>query len=47
LVLVTDSSFAAIEFLAALGRYDVTCITRLRLSRDSRLGQRIDCPLAV
>jgi hypothetical protein len=31
LVLVTDSSFAAIEFLAALGRYDVTCITRLRL----------------
>ena len=31
LVLVTDSSFAAIELLAALCRYDVTCITRLRL----------------
>ena len=31
LILVTDSSFAAIEFLAALCRYDVTCITRLRL----------------
>jgi hypothetical protein len=31
IVLVTDSSFAAIEFLAALCRYDVTCITRLRL----------------
>jgi hypothetical protein len=31
LVLVTDSSFAAIEFLAALCRCDVTCITRLRL----------------
>ena len=31
LVLVTDSSFAAIEFLAALCRYHVTCITRLRL----------------
>jgi hypothetical protein len=31
LVLVTDSSFAAIGFLAALCRYDVTCIARLRL----------------
>jgi hypothetical protein len=31
LVLVTDSSFAAIEFLAALCRYHVTCVTRLRL----------------
>ena len=31
LVLVTDGSFAALEFRAALGRYDVTCITRLRL----------------
>jgi hypothetical protein len=31
LVLVTDSSFAALEFLAALGRHKVTCITRLRL----------------
>ena len=30
LVLVTDSSFAAIEFLAALCRHNVTCITRLR-----------------
>jgi hypothetical protein len=31
IVLVTDSSFAAIGFLAALCRYDITCITRLRL----------------
>ena len=31
MVLVTDSSFAVIEFLAALGRYKITCITRLRL----------------
>jgi hypothetical protein len=31
LVLVTDSSFAALEFLAALTRHHVTCITRLRL----------------
>jgi hypothetical protein len=31
LVLVTDSSFAALEFLAALIRHHVTCITRLRL----------------
>jgi hypothetical protein len=31
LVLVTDSSFAALEFLAALCRHNVTCITRLRL----------------
>jgi hypothetical protein len=31
LVLVTDSSFSAIEFLAALCRHNVTCITRLRL----------------
>ena len=31
LVLVTDSSFAALEFLAALVRHHVTCITRLRL----------------
>jgi hypothetical protein len=31
IVLVTDSSFAAIEFLAALCCYDITCITRLRL----------------
>jgi hypothetical protein len=31
LVLVADSSFAALEFLAALCRYNVTCITRLRL----------------
>ena len=31
LVLVTDSGFAALEFLAALARRNVTCITRLRL----------------
>src|SRR5918996_4179051 len=31
IVLVTDSSFAVIEFLAALGRYDIPCVTRLRL----------------
>ena len=31
MVLVTDSSFAVIEFLAALGSYKITCITRLRL----------------
>ena len=31
LVLVTDTSFAALEFLAALTRHHVTCITRLRL----------------
>jgi hypothetical protein len=31
MVLVTDSSFAVIEFLAALGRYNITCVTRLRL----------------
>ena len=31
LVLITDSSFAAIAFLAALCRHNVTCITRLRL----------------
>jgi DDE superfamily endonuclease len=31
LVLVADSSFAALEFLAALCRHSVTCITRLRL----------------
>jgi len=30
LVLVTDSGFAALEFLAALARRNVTCITRLR-----------------
>jgi hypothetical protein len=31
LVLVADSGFAALEFLAAAARQDVTCITRLRL----------------
>jgi hypothetical protein len=31
LVLVADSSFAALELLASLVRQDVTCITRLRL----------------
>ena len=31
LVLVTDSGFSALEFLAALRRQEVTCITRLRL----------------
>jgi hypothetical protein len=31
LVLVTDSGFSALEFLAALLRQEVTCITRLRL----------------
>ena len=30
-VLVTDSGFSALEFLAALRRHGVTCITRLRL----------------
>jgi hypothetical protein len=31
LVLVADSGFAALEFLAAVARHDVTCITRLRM----------------
>jgi len=31
LALVSDSSFAALEFLAALCRHNVTCVTRLRL----------------
>src|SRR3954463_7459562 len=31
LVLVADSSFAALELLAGLVRQDVTCVTRLRL----------------
>ncbi len=31
LVLVTDSGFAALEFLAALLRQEITCVTRLRL----------------
>jgi hypothetical protein len=31
LVLVTDSGFSALEFLAALLRQEVTCVTRLRL----------------
>jgi hypothetical protein len=31
LILVADSSFAALELLAALVRRDVTCVTRLRL----------------
>jgi hypothetical protein len=31
LVLVTDSGFSALEFLAALLRQEITCITRLRL----------------
>ena len=31
MVLVTDSSFGVIEYLAALCRYNVTCITCLRL----------------
>jgi hypothetical protein len=31
LVLVADSSFAALEFLSALARHGVVCVTRLRL----------------
>src|ERR671912_2370607 len=31
LVVVTDSGFSALEFLAALLRQEVTCVTRLRL----------------
>jgi len=31
LVVVGDSAFAALEFLAAVGRHKVTCVTRLRL----------------
>ncbi len=31
LVLVTDSGFSALEFLATLWRQEVTCVTRLRL----------------
>jgi len=31
LVVVGDSAFAALEFLAAAGRHRVTCVTRLRL----------------
>ena len=31
LVLVADSSFAALELLASLGRHGVTCVTRPRL----------------
>ncbi|WP_217362795.1 transposase [Roseicella sp. DB1501] len=37
LVLVTDSGFSALEFLAALLRQEVTCVTRLRL--DAALYQ--------
>ena len=37
LVLVTDSGFSALEFLAALRRHGVTCVTRLRL--DAALYQ--------
>ncbi|NOG73996.1 transposase [Roseicella sp. DB1501] len=37
LVLVTDSGFSALEFLAALFRQEVTCVTRLRL--DAALYQ--------
>ena len=37
LVLVTDSGFAALEFLAALLRQRITCVTRLRL--DAALYQ--------
>jgi hypothetical protein len=37
LVLVTDSGFSALEFLAALLRQKVTCVTRLRL--DAALYQ--------
>jgi hypothetical protein len=36
-VLVTDSGFSALEFLAALFRQEVTCVTRLRL--DAALYQ--------
>jgi hypothetical protein len=36
-VLVTDSGFSALEFLAALLRQEITCITRLRL--DAALYQ--------
>ncbi|WP_043343185.1 IS701 family transposase [Belnapia moabensis] len=31
LILVTDSGFSALEFLAALLRQEITCVTRLRL----------------
>jgi hypothetical protein len=37
LVLVTDSGFSALEFLATLRRHGVTCVTRLRL--DAALYQ--------
>src|ERR687894_1945839 len=37
LVVVTDSGFSALEFLAALLRQEITCITRLRL--DAALYQ--------
>jgi hypothetical protein len=37
LVLVTDSGFSALEFLATLGDHGVTCVTRLRL--DAALYQ--------
>jgi hypothetical protein len=37
LVLVTDSGFSALEFLAALLRQEITCVTRLRL--DAALYQ--------
>jgi hypothetical protein len=37
LVLVTDSGFSALEFLAALRRQEITCVTRLRL--DAALYQ--------
>ncbi len=37
LVLVTDSGFSALEFLAALLRREITCVTRLRL--DAALYQ--------
>jgi hypothetical protein len=37
LVLLTDSGFSALEFLAALRRQEITCVTRLRL--DAALYQ--------
>jgi hypothetical protein len=37
LVLVTDSGFSALEFLGALRRQEITCVTRLRL--DAALYQ--------
>ncbi len=40
LVVVADSGFSALEFLAALGGHGVTCVTRLRSARLASAAAR-------